>query len=192
MSLTQPSFRFPRREDVDRANTTRMAGLQGARKVFRALDGGTMEDAQGREKILANFMAPGELKLCVDSQVMLIKNMDDNLVNGSMGRVLGFCEPALYKHVNSDDQIVRAEETYDTSTKEGKRAWERKQRLIEEGKIEENPVVKFQIPGGGSTTMILQRETFKVELPSGEVQVSRSQVRLVWLRRVGMWDVEWG
>ncbi|KAG8855514.1 hypothetical protein FRB96_007018 [Tulasnella sp. 330] len=144
-----------------------------------SIDGGTLTDPQQREKILGNFMAPSELDICVDSQVMLIKNLDETLVNGSMGRIVGFCDPAIFKGVTGDGKIETMEETYDLTTPAGKKAKERKQRLIDEGKIEECPVVLFQIPGNKPRPELIQRETFKVELPSGEVQVSRHQFPLI-------------
>lgn len=165
-----------------------MNQLKGKRLVLKSLDGGTLTDPQQREKILANFMAPHELDLCVDSQVMLIKNLDETLVNGSMGRIMGFCDPAIYKGLSADGKIETLEENYDVTTLAGKKAKERKQRLIDEGKIEECPVVLFQVPGQQKPNPVLiQRETFKVELPSGEVQVSRHQVSVL-IRRPHHYD----
>jgi hypothetical protein len=43
-----------------------------------------------RATILGNMVAQRVLEIKVDAQVMLIKNVDENLVNGSVGRVLGF------------------------------------------------------------------------------------------------------
>jgi len=57
---------------------------------------------------------------------------------------------------------------------------ERKKKLVEEGRIEEAPIVRFQKPGNGETYYVaVQREAFKMELPNGEVQVSRSQYPLI-------------
>lgn len=168
-------FRFPRREDVDRANKARMQQLQGKRVILRALDGGSLADPQQREKVLANFMAQSELDICVNSQVMLIKNMNEELVNGTMGKVVDFCDPALFRTKGvSDYEIV--EEVFDLATPAGKKMAERKKRLVEEGKIEECPIVRWTTASGGIRAELVQRETFKVELPNGEVQVSRHQV----------------
>ncbi|KAG8958986.1 hypothetical protein FRC05_008254 [Tulasnella sp. 425] len=152
-----------------------MAQLPGQIRVFSASDGGQLADAQQREKVLGNFMAPTKLELKVGAQVMLIKNTDEDLVNGSVGRVIGFCDPAAYR-----DEIKRLDGVFDTNIKEGQKAYERKQRMIEEGRIEECPVVKFKVPGRRPSYMCVGRDTFKMELPNGEVQVSRSQVRSTW------------
>lgn len=169
---------FPRREDVERANKARMAQLPGQIRVFNASDGGQLADAQQREKILANFMAPTKVELKLGAQVMLIKNTDEDLVNGSVGRVIGFCDPSMYRGIDEvTDEIKTLGDAFDTNTKEGQKAYERKQRMIEEGKIEECPVVKFTVPGRRPSYMCVGRDTFKTELPNGEVQVARSQVR---------------
>lgn len=60
--------RFPRREDVERANRERMEKLDGEVHTFASTDGGTA-DPRSRDNILNNFMAPKELKLKVDAQV---------------------------------------------------------------------------------------------------------------------------
>ncbi len=45
--------------------------------------------------------------------------------------------------------------------------------------LTEYPLVRFPIPGTNQNReMLVQPETWKVELPSGEVQASRSQVSI--------------
>lgn len=160
-----------------------MAQLSGKEMCYKAIDGGSTDPAH-REKLLTNFMAPAELKVRLDSQVMLIKNMDETLVNGSVGKVVGFCDPSCFVGVNPETgEIIRNDATIDVNTKEGKKAWERKQKLIDEGKIEDAPVVKFQpVRSQNPRYECFAREPFKVELPGGEVQASRAQVSrfLLW------------
>lgn len=158
-SIFLPSS-FPRREDVDRSNRTRISRLETSEHTYTAHDGGTIKDPNQREKMLANFMAPGLLRLRVDAQVMLIKNIDDTLVNGSMGKVVRFMDPN--KVAGQDDEWVE---------KNGKDA--KKSATVE---MTEYPVVEFAVPGGKREMLVIP-ETWKVELPNGEVQVSRLQVR---------------
>lgn len=142
-----------------------MSHLQTEQKDFVASDGGTIADLGQREKMLANFMAPKKLVLRVGAQVMLIKNMDEMLVNGSMGKILRFVDPALYG-TDYDD--------VDGSGNAGKPKSERKKTATTKDMF--MPVVEFSVPNRGRREALIMTETWKVELPSGEVQVSRTQV----------------
>ncbi|KAG2364856.1 hypothetical protein BDR07DRAFT_731550 [Suillus spraguei] len=142
-----------------------MTHLQTEQKVYLATDGGIIADPNQRDKMLANFMAPKNLVLRVGAQVMLIKNMDDMLVNGSMGKILRFVDPALYG-TDYDD--------VDGNGNAGKAKSERKQTATTKDMF--MPVVEFSVPNRGRREALIVTETWKVELPSGEVQVSRTQV----------------
>lgn len=84
-----PTELFPLRAEVDKANAARLTSLPGAIQVFEARDTGSAP-ADKRAKLLDNMVVPKKLELKVDSQVMLIKNVDETLVNGSVGKILGF------------------------------------------------------------------------------------------------------
>lgn len=106
---------------------------------------------------------------------MLIKNIDDTLVNGSMGKVLRFVDPGDPSYMSDlQDNPYSEKSSSKPLSKNGKEAKRAStgQRL---------PVVEFLQPGAQSRTVIVQSEVFKVELPNGEVQVSRTQVRRVHL-----------
>jgi ATP-dependent DNA helicase PIF1 len=141
-----------------------MSHLQTEQKDYLASDGGMITDPNQREKMLANFMAPKRLVLRVGAQVMLIKNMDDMLVNGSMGKILRFVDPALYG-TDYDD--------VDGSGNAGKPKSDKKKIATTNMFM---PVVEFSVPNRGRREALIVTETWKVELPSGEVQVSRTQV----------------
>ncbi|KZT08086.1 uncharacterized protein LAESUDRAFT_74816 [Laetiporus sulphureus 93-53] len=51
-------------------------------------------DSGSNPRMLEQMVAPVELVLKSDAQVMLIKNVDERLVNGCVGRVLGFFSTA--------------------------------------------------------------------------------------------------
>ena len=50
----------------------------------------TARDSGSHPRILEQMVAPARLVLKPDAQVMLVKNVDERLVNGCVGRVLGF------------------------------------------------------------------------------------------------------
>ncbi|CCL98608.1 uncharacterized protein FIBRA_00610 [Fibroporia radiculosa] len=157
---------FPLREDVERSNTARMRVIQGETRSFTALDGGTLTDETQREKMLNNFMAPKTLTLKIGAQVMLIKNIDDTLVNGSMGKIVKFIDPSA--SLEEDDIAYGGK----PSSKNGKAGKKQSSGVMW-------PVVDFLQPGGGLRRVTVQPESWKVELPNGEVQVSRTQLPLI-------------
>lgn len=96
---------------------------------------------------------------------MLIKNIDENLVNGSMGRVVRFCDPATYS--SEVEQDVGGPKPASSSASELAKTTRMTQLL---------PVVQFAMPNGLQKEMLVTPESFKVELPNGEVQACRTQV----------------
>lgn len=71
---------------MEKANNEKLEKLPGSLHVFQASDFAT----PSYENELKNFMAPKVLTLKTGSQVMLIKNISSTLVNGSVGKVIGF------------------------------------------------------------------------------------------------------
>ena len=167
-----------------------MNQLATEQENFVALDGGVIQDMAQREKMLANFMAPQRLTLRLGAQVMLIKNVDETLVNGSMGKVLRFVDPAIYGTPDDPESVgVRAPSptTGGSAAKKnvgGKRAPSptggggaaKKNAAAVGGK--RYPVIEFDLPNGIKRRMLVMPENWTVELPSGEIQVSRTQVYL--------------
>lgn len=108
-------------------------------------------------------MAPEVLQLTQDAQVMLIKNCDGELVNGSMGRIVGFVDPSEYTDRTAHE--ARLDNTNVNADPSGSTPEEADQKW---------PLVEFVVPGGKREAMITP-ETWRVELPSGKVQASRTQ-----------------
>jgi ATP-dependent DNA helicase PIF1 len=160
-----------------------MQHLKTEQHTYMATDGGALQDPAQRDKMLANFMPPKQLMLRVDAQVMLIKNMDELLVNGSMGKVIRFADAAIYAAERGADDY-----TFEGSGKGGSGASgaagaggsgpaaKKKAPPAAGGAVW--PVVQFSTPKG-SVEVLMQPETWKVELPNGEVQVSRTQLPLI-------------
>lgn len=95
-SEIEPAELYCTRYEVERANKTRLDKLENEIKTYTAWDGGLLEDQQQRERLLSNFLAPQRLHLKKGAQVMMIKNIDDSLVNGSLGKVIDFIDQETY------------------------------------------------------------------------------------------------
>lgn len=93
-----PTELFPLRKDVDVSNNIKMKNLPGKLRTYLAVD--EYVTAQAREaEILRNMMCPERLDFKIGAQVMLIKNLDETLVNGSLGKIVGFMNDATFQLV---------------------------------------------------------------------------------------------
>lgn len=68
-------IRFPRREDVERSNSTRMRTLNTETHEYTASHGGKLAGSEQGERLLTNFMAPGKLTLKLGAQVPLSSSL---------------------------------------------------------------------------------------------------------------------
>ncbi|GAM34605.1 Pif1 helicase homolog [Talaromyces pinophilus] len=159
---------FPTRAEVENANSARMSRLSGEVMVFHAQDSGSIQDVQMRDRLLANCMAPPVIHLKKGAQVMLIKNMEDNLVNGSLGKIVAFMDEATFDYYrNNEDEFTGdnkdGEDGDDAAAKNRKKL---RALAHKEG-------------DGTERHLLCQPETWKIELPNGEIQAQRSQVPLI-------------
>ncbi|KAN0061700.1 DNA helicase [Thecaphora frezii] len=159
-----PTELFPRREEVDRANHERLLALPTKAETFPASDGGSL-DPTSRERVLQNFIALKSLTLKVGAQVMLIKNVDETLVNGSIGLVLDFIDEREYM----ERGLGRGEDKEDGN----------KLNALNRASQRKWPLVRFKMPNGGFRDYLAKPESWKNELPTGEVQAARTQVPLI-------------
>lgn len=188
-----PTELFPTRNEVDNANSMRMRHLPGEVKIFDAEDSGSIQDLQARAKLLSNCMAPPRLELKKGCQVMLIKNRDEGLVNGSLGVVIGFMNERTYTYaLDEQDGTFPDDELRDSPwTDEELAAMEKtpagKRKLLKLYEMQQNaagqkvwPLVRFKSPNGGQdTTQLMSPESWKIEQPNGDVQACRKQVPLI-------------
>lgn len=161
-----------------------MRNLHGKEWSFPAEDSGSIQDIKQRERLLANCMAPQNITLKKGAQVMLIKNTDDQLVNGSVGKVIGFMNSSTFDHyteheehyqdgyLSEDDTMAEARSNIRKSMNSGHPG----AKVNSEGIW---PLVRFTIAGGASRELLCSPESWKIELPNGEIQASRSQVPLI-------------
>jgi ATP-dependent DNA helicase PIF1 len=167
---------FPTRAEVDRANTLRMQQLHGDIITFEARDGGSVTDKTYRDKMLQNCMAPEAVHLKKGAQVMLIKNMDETLVNGSLGKVTGFMTEQMFVLYKENEEAFLDGGTGPT---EKEMRDQQAKSLLGVNTQQLYPVVRFAIADGTTRDLLCKRESWKVELPNGEVQASREQIPLI-------------
>ena len=175
---------FPTRTEVDRANQTRLDKLQGDTFVFEARDGGAIVEKTQRDRLLQNCMAPESIILRKGAQVMLIKNIDESLVNGSLGRIMGFMDEKQFDSYTASDEGMQMSQGGTTIAEDGVpdggMAKKSRMHVLESVSTTRRwPVVRFMIADGTSRDLLCQPETWKVELPNGEVQASRAQIPLI-------------
>ena len=167
--------RFPTRQEVDRSNESRLRNLPGAVRRYEAKDTG---DANIRDKLLQNMMAPKAIDLKKGAQVMLIKNMDETLVNGSLGKVVGFSSEAAFAYYgtqSNENEDGDGGEVNATSKKKIQ-SFARETNMKD---LREYPIVQFTATDGTHRIILCVTEDWKVELPNGEVQAQRTQIPLI-------------
>lgn len=108
----EPTELFPTREEVKRANQTRLNQLP-TKSIKYSADDNVRDPLLVR--LLDNLMCEKELELKERAQVMYLKNFDDQLFNGSIGTIQYFMTARLWDKVNDvyqgliyddDDQIM--------------------------------------------------------------------------------------
>ena len=161
-----------------------MLMLSGQPLTFDAVDTG-ITDLAVRNKILQNFMAPESITLKKGAQVMLIKNIDSQLVNGSLGKIQSFMDESTF-HVYKDDEetFLRAQEPEGGSDEEEKAAAREKiQKMRLQGKGDTMPrywpMVRFSLPDGSYRELLCQPEEWKTENQQGEITAKRQQIPLI-------------
>lgn len=166
---------FPTRQEVDRANNVRMAQLHGNVFTFEARDGGTIAIKEQRDRLLQSCMVPEQVHLKKGAQVMLVKNMDDTLVNGSLGKVIGFMtEPMFNIYKENEAELLNGDGPSEAAMKT-----EQMKMGLGLNTTQVYPLVRFANADGTTRDLLTKREEWKVELPNGEVQASRSQIPLI-------------
>jgi ATP-dependent DNA helicase PIF1 len=161
-----------------------MRNLHGKLYKYEAVDTGTITDLAIRDKLLSNMMAPKTIELKKGAQVMLIKNMDDGLVNGSLGKVVAFMSEKSFKIYDENPDILNDDGCSDLSQENQRQKDIQKFKMIDRELPNTNnsglyPLVRFSLPDGTVRDLLVQPEEWKIELPSGEVQAQRSQLPLI-------------
>ncbi|OAD01720.1 hypothetical protein MUCCIDRAFT_163688 [Mucor lusitanicus CBS 277.49] len=147
----QPTELYPLRHEVDSSNKRRLVELRGEQIEFNAFD-------DGDSRKLQQCIAPAKLQLKLHAQVMLLKNMDGELVNGSLGVVVGFVGKGNYRNKEECEFLRTPQRKRDRNSlfaagKEG------------DGELDMStpwPVVKFS----NGKEVIIEREAWSVAMPA--------------------------
>ena len=114
---------------------------------------------------------------------MLIKNLDESLVNGSLGKVVGFMDEAEFEIFSRHGTEYELFEAMGPPAEELQKARIKSRAKLEPDHIKGTgrrwPYVRFTNADGTSRSILCQPEVWKLELPGGEVQAARSQVPLI-------------
>lgn len=167
-----PTELFPLRAEVDRANASRLAALAGPARAFSARDSGAAGVPPDKRRRLLDVMAvAGRLELKHGAQVMLVKNVSDTLVNGSVGRVVEFAEdPAVAAASHQKGTRRKKKKANEDGVGGGGDA------NVEEEEEELLPLVEFGTLRGKETVLV-SREEFRAEDGEGNLLARRIQVR---------------
>jgi ATP-dependent DNA helicase PIF1 len=102
---------------------------------------------------------------------MMIKNIDEQLVNGTVGKVVDFMTEVEWAASALGGASTEKRETAEDKKQQGGKPRPIEQKL---------PVVEWKIVGSRHPRIDLVRpEQFKVEGPNGKIEVSRQQLPLI-------------
>ncbi|THH21407.1 hypothetical protein EW146_g128 [Bondarzewia mesenterica] len=201
--ILPPTELFPLRTEVDRANSTRLSSLKTPPFTFTARDSGSAPPER-RKTVLAGMVVPANLVLKTGAQVMLVRNVDERrgLVNGAVGRVLGFYPTVGGKadgvirdvtlgedgrpiefvgaSPNSGKENQKPSSSGGKSKLNGKPISANKKGNEKELKQSDElfPLVEF-LTSQGKQTVLVTRDEFRVEDNEGNILARRVQVPLI-------------
>lgn len=159
-----PTELFPLRAEVENANRNRLECIQSESHEYKAVDSGSAMQTT-IDRTLANFIAPEVINLKVGAQVMLIKNLDETLVNGSIGKVIDFMDEEEYSQTNVKTPQEQGKDDRNPMVRVSRRKW---------------PLVRFSLPNnGGTRDHLAVQESWKTEDNNGVVEACRIQVPLI-------------
>lgn len=185
-----PTQLFARRFEVERANETELRKLQSEGHTFLSSDEYN-EEIPFQVK-LDDLIAPPKITLKVGAQVMMVKNIDEKLVNGSIGKVIGFMDEAtfaLYDTEGHDDadlfdpSVLGAHDELDGTDDAVVRRKRARARFLNQmarnGEARMLPVVEFRNLDGTSRTILVHPEVWSVDDAEGKWMARRTQIPLI-------------
>lgn len=201
-----PTELYPTRREVDISNKRMLDRLAGEVRIFHAQDQ-TTSDNPYLLKLLDSLMVEKNLALKEDAQVMMIKNIDETLVNGSVGKLLFFTTESIYQKMLeifssrklSDPELVldmrlvsrcigipahayTRDIQKDISMRPSHRI-EALQLLLKVAEREDKkfafPLIRFTTPSNGFRYELILPTDFTVDVPAYKTSVNRIQLPLI-------------
>ncbi|KAI0662490.1 PIF1-like helicase-domain-containing protein, partial [Cubamyces menziesii] len=168
----EPTELYPTRQEVDSANSQRLKQLPDASRLYHALDLPGRDDAghqyppQRIERALRDVIVP---------KILALKNIIQGLlVNGSIGRVVGFYKPR--DALNMGIQIALPDSPPSSTPSRSQSKDQREQMIQRILRLETVwPAVQFQ----NGVTQLCVPLTFEVVSAEGTTEVTREQVPLI-------------
>ncbi|SCU86730.1 LAMI_0D03378g1_1 [Lachancea mirantina] len=201
-----PTELYPTRREVEMSNRRMLERLPGESKVFEASDQATSDNPQLLKNLEA-LMAEKRVVLKEEAQVMMIKNVDESLVNGSVGKVLYFTTELLHHkslelypatRIGDPDLVFdmrlvcrciglsAAVYTDELRAEINARPSQRQEYLNLLLRVAEReepkmafPMVRFSTPFNGFRYELILPTDFTIDVPGQNSSVSRTQLPLI-------------
>lgn len=141
---------YATRNKTEKHNKLKLNAIDAESKIYRAKDV-YPKSTQSNTHLLDSCQALSTLELKIGAQVMLIKNINKDLVNGTVGIVTNFTS------------IVQGKEST-TNT---------------DFNMEAIPIVRFDLVNGKTFTRPMKRELWESVSSSGQLLASRRQIPLI-------------
>jgi ATP-dependent DNA helicase PIF1 len=153
-SESGPVNLYATRAKTDYHNQARLSEIDSENITF------TADDTYGKSSksaisTLEQCPVPAALEIKVGAQVMLVKNLTKDLVNGTVGVVTKFTKP-----INLSDTQKESFANYSLD-------------------LESIPIVRFTLADGRVFTRPMSRQVWETKLPGGELVASRCQIPLI-------------
>lgn len=181
--IVRPARLYPLRESVEKANTAELNRLHTPPFAYPAIDHGP---AKNYLTLLDSSPAVPLLHLKVGAQVMLLKNYDDGLANGTLGTVEAFSTLSAFRRQISPS-LIGEENQSPSEAEEGDlpspSSITRDTIGRPSNKRDSNeafPVVVFPTEGPSDSRVVrrvlVMRDEFKIDGADGQQMARRVQV----------------
>ncbi|CAH2448661.1 DNA helicase [Komagataella phaffii CBS 7435] len=201
----EPTELYATRNEVEAANKSRLAKLEGPLVTYTAKDVSDRPDTPPYiMKLLNDVMAPSGLQLKEGCQVMMLKNKDEELVNGTLGKVQCFMTSDMWHYIQTqlttvdllqedvikelnlvskfmnnpqpDESLFRQ---LDTVSPHRKQIMDELITIARTRSDEVLPLVQFAIGSRRARFELIQREEFPIDVKNNNVRITRIQLPLL-------------